>query len=195
MWIISAIWIFLGFAIYGLLHSWTASNQLKQWIYQQFPGIKRYYRLLYSIFASISFLPILVLVAKLPDQFLYRIPSPWIYLTLLIQVVDLFVLFVGVRQTGSLEFLGLRQALSAQEDSDPLVVSGLYRYVRHPIYSLGMVLMLLFPVMTSNLLALFVSITFYILIGSIFEERKLILQYPEYSAYQQQVPMFVPKIR
>ena len=185
----------MAFGIYGFLHSWTASNQLKQWTYQKFPGIERYYRLLYSIFASISFVPILVLVAKLPDQFLYRIPSPWIYLTLLIQVADLFVLFVGVRQTDSMEFIGLRQALNPQEDSDPLVVSGLYQYVRHPIYSLGTVLMLLFPYMTSNLLALFVSTTLYILIGAIFEERKLILQYPEYRAYQQQVPMFIPKIR
>jgi methanethiol S-methyltransferase len=195
MWLISTIWIFLGFGFYGLLHSWTASNQLKQWTYDQFPGIKRYYRLLYSIFASISFVPVLVLVAKLPDRFLYRIPSPWIYLTLLIQVADLFVLFMGVRQTDSLEFLGLRQAFTSQDSTDPLVVSGLYRYIRHPIYSLGFLLMLLFPLMSSNLLALFVSITIYILIGSIFEERKLILQYPEYRTYQQQVPMFFPKIR
>ncbi len=195
MWISSFAIIVLGFFLYGLGHSWLASIRFKNWLFAWMPGMERYYRLIYSIFATITLMPLGYLLLSLPDRLLYKIPAPILYFTLLVQLGVVFLLFVGVRQTDNFGFLGISQALKGKEDTEPLIVTGLYRSVRHPIYSLGLVLMWLFPVMTSNLLAFFFSITVYILIGSIFEERKLVLKYPEYRAYQQQVPMFIPKIR
>lgn len=195
MWISSFTIIVIGFLLYGLGHSWLASIRFKNWLFARMPGMERYYRLIYSIIATITLMPLGYLLLSLPDRLLYKIPAPILYFTLLVQLGVVFLLFVGVRQTDNFGFLGISQALNGKEDAEPLIVTGLYRSVRHPIYSLGLVLMWLFPIMTTNLLAFFLSMTGYILIGSIFEERKLVIKYPEYRTYQQQVPMFIPKIR
>lgn len=195
MWFRSFLLIFLSFVVYGFFHSWLASNQVKIGLFRRFPSLERSYRLLYSVFALVSLVPILFLIFKVPGTMLYRIPSPWIYLTLGVQLVLILLLFVGVRQTNNLEFLGIRQLITGKSDDDRLVVSGLYRIMRHPIYTLSLALMWLFPVMHSNLLALFLSITGYILVGTFLEERKLNQKYPEYQEYQKKIPMFLPKLR
>jgi hypothetical protein len=59
----------------------------------------------------------------------------------------------------------------------PLVVFGLYRWVRHPLYSWGLVLIWLTPHMTVNRLALFGALSFYLYVGTFFEERRLVAEF------------------
>ncbi len=50
--------------------------------------------------------------------------------------------------------------------------------------------------MTWNLLALFLGITAYMLIGSWFEEQKLLRQFGEaYAEYQKKTPAFIPRLK
>ena len=74
----------------------------------------RFYRLSYNIFSVISFAPILWLMVILPDQVLYQIPVPWIYLSLAGQVAAIVLLVVGVLQTDTLSFVGLRAAFRGE---------------------------------------------------------------------------------
>jgi protein-S-isoprenylcysteine O-methyltransferase Ste14 len=100
---------------------------------------QRTYRLLYNLFAVVSFLPILALAAMLPDQRLYAIPSPWVVISLAGQVLAVLALLAGVLQTGVWAFLGVQQLLQPASDQPPrLVVRGLYRWVRHPLYTAGL---------------------------------------------------------
>jgi protein-S-isoprenylcysteine O-methyltransferase Ste14 len=49
------------------------------------------------------------------------------------------------------------------------------------------------PVMTSTLFALYLGLSLYLYIGSLFEERRFLLEFgAAYQAYQQKVPRLFP---
>jgi len=77
-----------------------------------------------------------------------------------------------------------------------LVVRGLYRWVRHPLYTAGLVFLWFTPIMAVNLLALYVGFSLYLVIGAYFEERKLLREFgADYAEYQQRTPMLIPRLR
>ena len=190
--------ILLAVLSYGLLHTLLASTKAKQFAHRWF-GSKadQWYRLAYNFIAVVTLLPILVLPVLLIDKELYRIPFPWVILTMIVQLLAVIAIIVGVKQTGMTSFVGLHQLLLPEDTSPPkMVTGGLYRYVRHPLYTAGLVIIWLMPIMTCNLLALNIGLTGYILVGAYFEERKLLAEFgEEYAAYRQHTPMLVPGLR
>lgn len=179
---------------YGILHSLLASTAAKAWVRRILgPGVDRYYRLAYNAVAMISFLPVLALLAWRPGPVLYRLHAPWDVLALAGQVLAAALLAVGLAQTDAWSFLGLRQLARQIQGPSRLIASGLYRWVRHPLYTAGLLLVWLAPVMTSGLLALNLGLTAYILVGSQLEERRLVAEFGEaYQAYQRRVPSLLP---
>jgi protein-S-isoprenylcysteine O-methyltransferase Ste14 len=187
--------ILLAVLAYGLLHSLLASLKIKSYARQWIgPASDRWYRLVYNIIAVFTLLPILFLPILLIDKEIYTIPYPWVILTVYIQVLAVIVLFVGLRQTGITSFIGLRQLFLPQDTTPPrLVTNGFYRYVRHPLYTAGLVLIWLLPILTWNLLALNLGLTAYIFIGAYYEEHKLLLTFGDsYPEYRQHTPMLIP---
>lgn len=189
-------WILLAGGVYGFIHSFTASLTLKAWVHRRFGDTgKRYYRLAYVVLSIPTTLAYFALVVLLPDARLYTIPSPWIYLTLALQVAALFGAAITLRQSGLVDFLGL-SALRVQPSNalpNKLVTGGFYALCRHPIYFFGLVLLWLVPFMTWNYLALAVGITIYILAGSLFEERKMVVEFgKEYLDYRERTPWIIP---
>ncbi|MGB2896497.1 MAG: isoprenylcysteine carboxylmethyltransferase family protein [Anaerolineales bacterium] len=187
---------FIAVAAYGALHSLLASNPVKQ-AFQRALGqtSDRFYRLFFNIVGGLTFLPVLAAAALDPGQTLYHLTWPWVLLTSLCQALAAILLLLGLLQTDSLHFLGLRQIShpEASEQSE-LVINGLYCHVRHPLYSAGLLFIWLTPVMTTSLLALNLGLTLYIVIGSIFEERRLVDQFGQaYRDYQRRVPRLVPR--
>ena len=106
-------------------------------------------------------------------------------------------LAVGLYQTGVWEFAGLRQIIAPNgEENGKLVIKGLYKYMRHPLYTFGLLFIWLTPVMTVNMLIMYISATIYIVIGAYFEERKLCREFGDaYAEYQSNTPMLLPKLR
>lgn len=192
-------WILLAMALYGALHSLLAARRVKRWAEQRWGmPARRYYRLFFSIMAGLTLLPPLALAALLPDAPLYTIPLPWSLLTGLLQLVGLVGLVYGVLQTGALRFVGLDTALDegALSRPVPFVDRGLYRWVRHPLYTCSLLFLWLMPVMTWNLLALNLGVTAYFIIGSRYEEDKLLDEFGEaYAAYRRRTPAFIPRLK
>ncbi len=196
--------ILLATLIYGILHSLLASNRAKRMAEQAWGvrAARRWYRLGYVMVVSVTVLPVLALPVFLPDVPIYTIPSPWRWLTLLGQGLGLAALAAGVIQTGALRFMGIRQVLEDSPQSggaqpERLVVTGLYRWVRHPLYSASLLILWLSPVMTWNFLALSLGFTAYMLIGAyFFEEPKLIEQFGSaYEEYRRKTPMIIPGLK
>ena len=134
-------------------------------------------------------------MVALPNRDLYQISAPWSYLMLAGQGISVFLLFVAVLQTDTLSFIGLRQLFS-DDKNGKLVVNGLYRFVRHPLYTFGLLILWLTPSMTVNSLLFYITLTIYILVGAYFEERKLLREFgQEYADYQQSTPMLVPGLK
>jgi len=196
-------WILLSIALYGALHSLLASNRIKYGVKRRVGEAvyARFYRLFFAITGGLTFLPTLALAARLPDRAIYTIPAPWVVMTALIQGAALAGVVIGILQTGALAFVGLAQLFAANPqpdapDTQHLVVSGLYRWVRHPLYTCSILLLWLTPTLTWNILALNIGVTAYFWIGSIFEERKLVEQFgKEYEDYRHHTPRMLPLVR
>ena len=188
------IWLILAVLIWGVIHSVTASLEAKAW-FRTLIGDSgmRFYRFAYNIFSIVSFTPILWLMVVLPDQALYSIPKPWMYLALAGQALAVVLLLAGVLQTDTLSFVGLRQLFEEKERSSQLVTHGLYRLVRHPLYAAGLLFIWLTPVVSQNSLIVFIAATCYIIVGALFEERKLEREFGAvYADYKAVTPMLIP---
>jgi len=78
-----------------------------------------------------------------------------------------------------------------------LCTDGLYRHVRHPIYSAVILLSVARTVASGNARQAAVSVTLGSLLygKSSFEERALARRFPDYPAYAARTPRFVPRMR
>jgi protein-S-isoprenylcysteine O-methyltransferase Ste14 len=189
--------LILFLVAYSLLHSLMASRPCKAWARRLAgPGSDRWYRLVYNIVAVVTLLPLLPLLAGLPDQTLYVVPAPWRWLLLSGQALGVLLLLAALRQTDAAHFLGLRQPGDATPDAEsPLTTQGFYAYVRHPMYSAGLLIIWLSPAMSANMLVVALFWTLYMYVGSFHEERRLIHEFGDaYRAYQQQVPRLIPRL-
>lgn len=193
----SAFWLVFAVLVWGLVHSYTASIKAKEWVRSALGDAgMRYYRLAYNMFSLLSVAPVLWLMAILPDKGLYQIPAPWVYLSLAGQVAAVILLVAGVMHTDPLSFVGLRQLIDGKELPSRLVTHGLYRWVRHPLYTSGLVFIWLTPIVSQNSLIVMVAATVYIVVGALFEERKLEREFgPVYAEYKSKTPMLVPGLK
>lgn len=186
-------WLIFAIIVWGIVHSLLASMGLKDVLRRVFgDGFMKFYRLFYNVFAVISFLPILYLLAALPDRNLYEVPTPFAYLMRVGQAASALLLLIAIVQTDLLSFTGLRQ-LFEEEKKGPLITGGLYRLVRHPLYTFSLLILWLSPTMSLNSFIVYSALTMYILVGIFFEERKLLREFgQEYARYRSMTPMLIP---
>ena len=189
-----ALIVALAASAYGALHSLLASLTVKAWIRQRLgPQADRFYRLIYNCLALISILPIPALLVWRPGLVIYRLDSPWGAMAVVGQLLSAALLSIGFLQTDVWSFLGLRQLRGLPPAPPRFVATGLYRWVRHPLYTAGLFLIWLTPVMTSSVLALNLVLTLYVLAGSRLEERRLVAEFgADYQDYQRRVPALLP---
>ena len=188
--------LILAIVVWGLMHSLFASTGVKNAFGRTLgDGFMKFYRLFYNIFAVVSILPVLYLMLTRPDHPLYQVPAPFSYIMRVGQLLSVLLLFVAILQTNLLSFMGLRQIFEA-EKTGRLVIIGLYRYVRHPLYTFSLLILWLSPTMSVNSFVLYLGLTIYVLIGIIFEERKLVGEFgQEYEHYRSMTPMLLPGMR
>ncbi|GAB4495075.1 MAG: isoprenylcysteine carboxylmethyltransferase family protein [Anaerolineales bacterium] len=187
--------ILLSLTLYGVLHSLMASHTAKNAFRRAFgERAFRWYRLLFSLLGGVLFLPILALLAVLPNRTLYSIPSPWLAVFWMVQLGGLALGAWSLAVTDVWTFIGAKQPFAPPDAPlEKLVISGPYRWVRHPMYTASLLFLWFVPQMTANWLALSLGTTLYFIIGGYFEERKLLAQFGEdYARYRAQTPMLIP---
>ncbi len=186
---IVAAWI-----AYFSVHSILAADAVKEKCRLQFPGLFPYYRIIYNLIAIAGLL--FLAYASFQDGNSLMQPSFWIKsIGLFFVLLGLVMLGVAFASFNVKEFLGL-----IEEEHHPdtkLVTKGVYRYVRHPLYT-GVFLLLpgVFLLRPTLSILLFVFITaIYIEIGSRLEEQKLIKIFGEdYVRYSKSVRRYFPFI-
>ncbi|MGC9515548.1 methyltransferase family protein [Methanocrinis sp.] len=156
----------------------------------------RWYRLFFNIVAVISIIPLLRLLYLFPGEVLYSVPSPWRWIMVFGQVLAALALGRTLIEAGALRFLGVLPDEGEGGGQGELIVQGIYCRVRNPLFLLALIFLWLSPVMTANLLVLYLIATVYFYLGSIHEERMLAEKFGDaYRDYQRRVPRIVPRLR
>ena len=185
------IWIWVSGLFFALSHSLLAANRCKQYLYQHGWSEQRY-RLIYSIIAVLATVIWILFVRQLPDSPLYQTHGLLWGILIALQGMGIFIALAAIQPIDGLAFLGLR---TTKQGVDPFVVRGIYRRIRHPMYSGAMLILLAMPAQTSNGLSFTLLICLYFIIGVRLEEARMIAAHPDYADYRHRVPAFVPNLK
>jgi len=185
--------IALAWLGYFALHSVLAALSVKAWVAGRWPNFMPRYRIAFNILSTLTLIPVLWLVYGVDSDWLWQWRGAWAWLGNGVALAAVMSLFVSGRSYDMGEFLGLRQ-LSGHGNDQPesFTVSTLHRFVRHPWYCIGLVLIWTRD-MNGPLLVSALMITAYFIVGSRLEEGKLLAIYGEtYRRYMAKVPGLMP---
>ena len=116
-----------------------------------------------------------------------------------LQLIGLFISVVGI-------IISLAALLTLKKNLSPfptpkqgaeLIQSGIYKYIRHPIYSGILFFTLGFSLYSENTLRLLIFFTLLILFRfkAAYEEKLLQDKFPNYAAYKKTTGMFLPGMK
>jgi methanethiol S-methyltransferase len=189
-WVLVIFW-----ASFYFLHSVFADMKIKRkfkgWLGPKFI----WYRLLYSLFATIHFLGIFVFTGTLQEIPIFAAFPLASYFGYMLATFGTIILVKSFQKLSPFEFIGFSPSDEFTK-ADRLVVSGLHAYVRHPIYSALILIFLgysLVQPMPSSLVHLGMLII-YLPIGIYLEEKKLIEKFGQaYIDYKKKIPALIPR--
>lgn len=191
--VIKLVEIAAAWGAYFALHSLLAADAAKTWVARHWPRLLPGYRAAFNLISLVALLPVLWLVYSGNGHWLWRWHGALWWLANGAALAALLAFFASTRAYDMGEFLGLRQLGQSQRaNAEAFTLSTFHRYVRHPWYCFGLVLLWTRD-MNGPLLVSALAITLYLVIGSRLEERKLISQYGQkYRDYMSKVPGLVP---
>jgi len=184
-----------SWVLYAALHSALASHAGKTWFRGHFPHRFQAYRLMFNLLALALLLPPLWLLYSYPGPPLWRWPAVlgWIADGAALAAAAGFLWTMRAYDSG--EFLGLRQLRQSAAEvlrPTPLRLSWVHRFVRHPWYFFGLVI-LWTREMNAALLVTALILSLYVAVGSRREESDLIARYGhQYREYRKRVPALFP---
>ena len=182
-----------------VIHSAMISLTITGYLKNRLGSYYKFYRLFFNLVALITFIPIVFYSKSLNSPVLFR----WegyltiIQIALLIIVISLFI--SGLFKYNILQVLGIRQIKSGKShstlsESGDIDTSGILSLTRHPWYLATLILVwTYFREMYVSTLIVNIILTIYLVIGTILEERKLIIELGDsYREYMNRVSMLFP---
>jgi len=126
----------------------------------------------------------------------FEIGNELVFLAIAAQLSGVVIILFGLRQYDLGRFSGTTQLFRRDnvsvDDEEPLHITGMHRYVRHPLY-LGAYLYLLGGAVSEFGMQTAFWGCLYLFIGTWFEERSLVSQYGRaYVEYKEKVPAIIP---
>ncbi len=174
----------VGWLAYFVIHSLTASTQFKDASVQRLGLNSARYRLLYVVVSTVLLLPLAYLIGSDSTPMLWQHDGVVKIILNVISLLAIIGFVIVARSYNMISFLGLK----TQAAQHGFKVSWLHRYVRHPWYFFGLII-----IWTRDMSLLWliscICITVYLIVGSWLEEKKLVTEFGEvYRYYQKQVP-------
>jgi protein-S-isoprenylcysteine O-methyltransferase Ste14 len=175
------------FSIFALHHSVLARSGAKAAVSRLVsPALERS---VYTWTASLLFIGVCLLWRPVPGE-LYDLQGPLALIGIAVQAAGIVLTARGSSAIGALELAGVSAALDAPHAAarPALQTSGLYGFVRHPLYFAWVLVVFGAPHMTATRLVFAVVSTAYLALAIPFEERGLIRTFgQDYLDYRRKV--------
>ena len=179
---------------FAVIHSLTASLPFKRLIVRGLGSrVDRLYLPVYSLIAVLTILPLVYLLYKNPGRVLYKIRSPWSWLMVGGQLIASIIAPKAFLDAPHRFKIRSQLSVPQTPEAGSLNIRGIYRWVRDPFLLSGLVMIWLTPVMTVNLLVIYLLTTIYLFLGSLHWETRLVAQFgDEYREYRKRVHRIIP---
>ena len=159
----------------------------------------RFYRIFFNVVATVTIIPVVLYAHSIDGEVLFSWEGPLFVLQVFLLILVLVLFLAGARHYDMLQLVGVRQALggsphSALTETGRLTTSGVLSETRHPWY-LAVILLVWTADRSINTAGLITNtvLTAYLIVGTLLEERKLLIEFgEEYREYRRHVSMLLP---
>ena len=193
------LYLIILWTLWCFIHSAMISLNVVEYLKSRFGEYYKYYRLFYNLVAVITLIPLVLYSKSLYGPALFVWEGYLIYIRIILAVTVAALFISGSFKYDMLILLGIRQIKSGKSssilsESGTIDKSGILGISRHPWY-LGAIIFIWIGCRTMSLSIIIVNIilTIYIIIGTILEERKLVIELGDnYRNYMEKVSMLFP---
>ena len=183
---------------YCSLHSFLISIRFTNLMTRLLKNYYAFYRLFYISISFVLLVPLINYTAQTDNKVIITYSSPFDIIQYVLVYGSLLMFFWAFFfNYDSLSFFGIRQILNFGKpkkinQSGELKKNGLLGIIRHPMY-LALIIYLWCQTFRVTDIVVNTVLTIYVIIGSILEEKKLVLEFGDsYIEYQKEVPMLIP---
>ncbi len=191
--LIASLWI-----AYCLLHSFLVSTSFTNQLTRLLKNYYAFYRIFFVSFSLALLIPLIRYTDQFDSNIIITYGPPWNIVRYILLLGSLSMFFWAFFfDYDSLSFFGIRQILNFGKEkkinpSEDLKRDGLLGVVRHPMY-FALIIALWCTTFTMTGIMVNTILTAYVIMGTILEEKKLVLEFGDtYVKYQQEVPMLIP---
>jgi methanethiol S-methyltransferase len=183
---------------YVALHSFLISIRFTNLMTRLLKDYYAFYRLFYVLISLALIIPLINYSAQLDDRVIIAYEPPFSVIRYILISGSLLMFFWAFFfNYDSWSFWGIRQVLNFRKvrennPSEGIRRNGLLGIMRHPMY---LALIIYLWCQTFRVMDIVVNtvLTVYVIIGTILEEKKLVLEFGDaYTKYQKEVPMLIP---
>jgi protein-S-isoprenylcysteine O-methyltransferase Ste14 len=190
------LYLVLLWSGYFVIHSLLASLTVKQWLQDRLPRAMSYYRIVYNVVATLLLIfPVGFMIAQHSDP-LWQWQGAAKWLANGVAITAIVAFFWTLRYYDMGEFTGIKQSRERVRDihdQETFKISPLHRYVRHPWYSLALVIIWSRD-MDYMYLTTGIMLSLYFFLGARLEEIKLLAYHGDrYRQYCEKVPGIIPR--
>jgi methanethiol S-methyltransferase len=189
------------FFLFASSHSILAQYSIKQRITEKVGKKIAFYRVFYNV-TSLLFFAVAYFLSPKPNIIIYDLQFPFDLIIFTIQFLGIVGLFWAGTFINVKEFIGLSQIkryfqndykTENLDEYHQLVISGPFKYSRHPIYFFSIIVLGFRSYMDLFYFVFFICMLIYFYIGSIYEEKNLEQRFGKvYANYKSQVPRLIP---
>ena len=191
------VYITILWAAYCALHSYLISIGFTDFLTRRLKQYYAFFRIFYIVVSIALIIPLINYTTQLDTQIIIVDGLTLSIVRKVLTVGSLLIFFWAFFfDYDSLSFFGIRQILNFRKTAEThppeLKRNGLLGIMRHPMY---FALIIFLWSGTYRMVDIVVNciLTLYVIIGTILEERKLLLEFGDvYKKYQREVPMLIP---
>ncbi len=189
----------LLWSTYCFVHSALISVRVTELFRRALGKGYAYYRLVFNAFSLVTFAPLL-LYSRSPrfqHPTIFEWSGGWQFLRYSMILLSAALIVSGSRHYSFSQFLGFRQIRSGSSqggitETGNIDTTGVLGITRHPWY-VAVFLLLWVNNLSAATIVVNVVLSSYLVIGTLLEERKLVLEFGDrYRVYQKNVSMFIP---